>query len=361
MSNQQATIHKTSTIVPADYRVGFGFATPENDMPNGMNWSLLLACKSGKPVTEFIYGDLGGLPVVVGSRMVQPVARLNNWASDRTCQCDVCGAHFKYGEVWTHIPTNESIVIGHECAEKFGLLTDRKELDAYRKDAAQARKMGRNRLERKKALRAFVKDASDELLAALKVNHEITKSIRSKMIRWAAKSDRPLMSEKQIALVLRLAEQAAAPKEAEEVKIPAPISDKRQVITGTIVSVKGSETCYGYVTRMTVKVTTDEGVWLCNGTLPSLANFERGNDFYGKLRGCVIEFSALMATAGSDSHFAFFKRPTKASIIQGGESQKEQLAEITDVLSRDTADNFGPSHLKHLQSIKKNLEGMLAV
>lgn len=354
-------IHKTSKIIPADYRAAFGFATPEQAMPNGMNWSLLLACKSGKPVQEMIYGDVQGMPVVVGHRMVEPIKGLDTWADERTSQCSVCGAHFKYGEVWTHIPTNESIVIGHECAEKFGLLTDRKALDAYRKDAAQARKMGRTRLERKKALRAYAKDADKALLSALKLDHEITKSIRSNMIRWAGKSDRPLLTEKQVALVLRLAEQASAPAAEKEVNVAAPISNDRQTINGTIVSVKGSETMYGYVTRMTVKVTTADGVWLCNGTLPSLSNFERGNDFYGELKGCEIQFDALMAQAGSDDHFAFFKRPTKAKITKGGESQKKQLEEITEVLARDTADNFGEAHLKHLTKTKKNLAAMLKV
>jgi hypothetical protein len=221
------TIHKTSKIIPSDYRAGFVFAMPEQDMPGGMNYSLLLACKSGKSVQEPVFTLRDGFAHVTGHRDVQPLKGFENWASERVTQCDVCGARFKYGEVWTHIESNESIVIGHDCAEKFELLQDMSKLEAYRKDAAQARKLGRNRLERKKALRTFVKDAGKDLLSALKTDHHITKSIRSSMIQWAGKSDRPMLTVKQDALIRKLWIQSKEPKAPVEANVAAPLSDDR--------------------------------------------------------------------------------------------------------------------------------------
>lgn len=38
-------------------------------------------------------------------------------------QCAVCGARFAMGEVWQHDETKDMIHIGHECADKYGMLS----------------------------------------------------------------------------------------------------------------------------------------------------------------------------------------------------------------------------------------------
>ena len=135
------------------------------------------------------------------------------------------------------------------------------------------------------------------------------------------------ISEKQVALALRLFDQVSNQKD-EEAKVAAP--EGRLEFTGKIVSVKLSQSQYGEHVRMTVKVETPEGVWLANGTLPAKtydqAEAELGtvytdegcrgfsvNDISKHLRGREITLTATL-TRGNDAHFAFAKRPAKVSL-----------------------------------------------
>ena len=56
---------------------------------------------------------------------------------------------------------------------------------------------------------------------------------------------------------------------------------------------------------MTVKVTTADGVYLVWSTVPAAINPRRGDR---------VRFTATLSR-GRDSHFAFGKRPSKASIL----------------------------------------------
>ena len=58
----------------------------------------------------------------------------------------------------------------------------------------------------------------------------------------------------------------------------------------------------------------------------------------------TIHKTSKIIPADYRAGFAFFKRPTKAKITKGGESQKTQLEELTEVLTRDTADNYQREH-----------------
>jgi hypothetical protein len=76
-----------------------------------------------------------------------------------------------------------------------------------------------------------------------------------------------------------------------------------------VVSCKTYESDFGTSLKMTVKVTTSTGTWLCWGTVPS--NLDGFNG--GPLKGCKIEFTATLVK-GREAHFALFKRPTKARV-----------------------------------------------
>jgi len=236
--------------------------------------------------------------------------------------------------VWQHRATGETITIGHDCADKFELLTDRRELDAYRERMAQVRKMGRARADRRKALREFVKGASKELRVALRLGRgvdtrkvkNITADIRQRLICNAAKYGAKL-SIKQEELVLRLyaqaTEKAARPV---EVNVPAPVIEgKRVTIIGDVVSIKTYEGDFGCSEKITVKVKTEAGVWLAWGTA-SRELLAEGAEI-GGIRGCRVQFDAVLK-AGREPHFALFSRPTKAKILAGGEMQRRRLEEL---------------------------------
>lgn len=117
-------------------------------------------------------------------------------------------------------------------------------------------------------------------------------------------------SKAQIALIERiLGEQetkwgAYLAREAEKAANPAgPAPVGRQTVEGVVLSLKLVDTDFGSTTKMTVKLDNGSRVY---GTVPaSIWQVEKGDR---------IAFTAS-CEASDDADFAFFKRPTKASII----------------------------------------------
>lgn len=210
-----------------------------------------------------------------------------------TGKCSVCGANFIYGEVWRHEPTGEHIHQGHICSEKYGMLMDRLELGRLKQAAATAIVKAQN----SEARQSFL-SANPGLEAALKTDHYIVKDIAARFQSYCS------LSPRQVELVFKLANEAANPK-PEEPKVPAPTGRLR--FKGEVVSVKDHESAYGVTMKMVVKVKAEGGIWLAWGTVPADINGEG-------LRGKTVELTGTLSQ-GRDPHFAFFKRPSHASVI----------------------------------------------
>lgn len=104
-----------------------------------------------------------------------------------------------------------------------------------------------------------------------------------------------------------------------ETHVAAPTG--KQTIRGTIISAKAGSNDFGKTYRMTVKVTTPAGCYLVNGAIPGAiwdeceAKLEcLAGGWIVVLVGCEIQFTATLETSDS-AHFAFAKRPTKATIV----------------------------------------------
>lgn len=239
--------------------------------------------------------------------------------------CTVCGTGHIYGDVWRHEPTAEHIFVGHICAEKYSLIADRMEWEHEMNIA--------RRTSAREAEAAWKAERADEFIAAhdglaadLAIDHYIIRDVASKLSHYGS------ISDKQIALVRKIADEHRNPKTAEK-NVPAPIENGRQTVEGEIVSVKVHESAYGTSVKMTVKVTTDEGAWLAWGTLPnslveeqahrdvalSTESQTNGTEFVGaELRGSTVRFDAKLKR-GRDAYFALFSRPTKATIVSWAE------------------------------------------
>lgn len=223
-------------------------------------------------------------------------------------RCGVCGAHFSEGEIWRHKETLDLVHMGRDCCEKYDMVsgTDWDALSDERRRAGEARKTAaRNSGERARILAAY-----PELADALKTDHYIVRDIARRFERD------PFISEKQIALVFKLAAEVAEKARvdalraaSEPSKIAAPVSDKRVTVQGVVVSVKSYDSDFGPCLKMTVKVSTPEGEWLCWGSVPSTV--EGAESYLGRIqRGDVVSFDCKLV-AGREPHFALFKRPTK--------------------------------------------------
>lgn len=250
-------------------------------------------------------------------------------------KCDVCGAYFIEGAIFRHEPTKTLINMGHNCADKYEMMANwsEAELQAKRLKEAAARviqaKLNAERraryLEGKPAIAAAFQVGEAIWLQAHNANTEmpraagILRDMHERLLRYQA------MTPKQEELAMKLAEQLRnpPPKKEEEAKVPAP--EGRLTFEGEIVGLKSQE--YGWTTtlKMTVKVTTPEGIWLAWGTAPDgLGDKVKGEDgteyvHAVPLRGRHVKVTGTLTRSDRDPAFAFFKRP-KAELLPKAEA-----------------------------------------
>lgn len=218
-------------------------------------------------------------------------------------QCGHCGAHLRYAALMVREDVKEFIFVGEDCLDnRFDSLT-KDEFQRLRKAAA----LNADRV-RKSDRVAKVYADNPGLEQALATDHYIVSDIR---FRLQARGE---ISEKQVALVFKIAQQEAeraqriADRQAEAAALAAsgvrvPIGRGR--VEGTILSVRGQEGAYGF--QMKVLVQSNEG-WKVWGTLPrSLWDDAEV--------GAHIEFKATLTRSDDDPVFGFFKRPTNAALV----------------------------------------------
>jgi hypothetical protein len=289
--SKRTDCHRPGAIIPSDYRHEVSYITGS---ANGPPVCVDLALDKMRAALETGHGIFG-----------------------RCGTCGVCGAHYVYGEMWSHAPTGDLVHLGHDCAEKYDMLsgTDwNAKIDAYRRHNA-ATIQARVNAERRTGQLA----ANPGLVEAFDCTHYIVQDIKRKF-----ETSNFAISDKQISLVLKIArEEAARAARPPEAHIPAPTG--RQVIRGVLVSKKSHDGPWGSTIKGVIKVQTPGGSWLAWGTLPDAlwTNEVNGRDTLGVIystrrrgpeMGDEIELTGTL-TPGKDAHFAFFKRPTGARII----------------------------------------------
>jgi len=326
----RSDLHRPGAIVPADYSpvLAYALATTVDGWPQP-SWNI---------------------DRVVELRRDPAV----KWAaSGTTGNCSVCGSSFTYGEIWKHEPSGEHIHLGHICAGKYELLADWSELEAFR---AEQKRLRASQIERKlyaEQRTAFLAahPGLEDAFALCKTDREsrpfILLDLESKFQKFRN------LSEKQVALALKIADEVRNPK-PEEPKVEAP--EGRIEIRGTVVSCK-ERPGYAYGTyewKVTIKVQEQDGIWLGWLTLPQAAQdryhellnearearyakydelkasglkddellkagdevtntslgFPEAGDLCGWIKGQQVEVKATFKRSDRDAHFAFGKRPT---------------------------------------------------
>ena len=308
--------HRKGAIIPAEYSHVFFYnlETQQDGDPIpsfGVNCEIdnrvISKDEDGNTVVTNGKHAEDGSCCVVGLR--KSGAKLAEYGS--TGKCTACGSRFIYGEVWKHEPTGEHIHVGHICAEKYGLISDRTahELEAGRRAAVVVAKFER---ERKAKERAEFLSEHPGLAEALETDHNIVANIKQSFVQWCN------LSEKQIALVMKLhkedKEQSEAPQESHTA---AP--EGKRVFRGVVVSKRAKDTQWGCSIKLTVKVTTPEGVWLAWGTCPAALLYSNSDD-PGAEVGDTVELKATLTRSDRDDHFAFYKRPSGKIIEKGAEN-----------------------------------------
>lgn len=293
-TNKRTDVHRPGAIIPADYQLFDFFAYGTSYEPS-FNTEILSS----------------------------PIVRENGFVKtgyiDPTLDhsgCQVCGRGYRFGALLRHTPTGKFITMGHECARKYEILADFAAFDA--KFAAHLRANARiiQAAKNKAEIEKFL-EKNEGLREALACGHRITNDLAEKLQQYRS------LSPAQMNLAFKLHSETYCPARPTEANVPAPVG--RVDIRGTIVSVKEHASDFGTSWKMTVKVATDAGVWLCWSTVPAMLldqNRAAGRDAYG-LKGREVTFTATLQP-GREKHFAFAKRPTGGRIV--GEPEPEAVA-----------------------------------
>lgn len=319
-------IHRPTEIVPDDYEYLLSFSYPGMSGEPGINLELLRAARTGEPQKAPNYGlNESGQICITGYRdVVSPWGKLpffdKHEANDGDCGggCDVCGAHYRHGDAYLHKPSGEVILIGHICGGKMSLHADRGDWTRRQKELAKLRKTAEYRAKKaqhqEKVSAAAIEflGANAGLREALKVDHYITRDLDASLWRYGR------LTEKQVALAMKLHREANEPKPESEAEIMPPAG--RVEITGTVVSTKYQESRHPYGSsthKMLVKVETENGSYRLFGTVPSSIDDEIWNlretvDSNLALKGLGVTFTATIQP--KEDGFGFFSRPAKATV-----------------------------------------------
>ncbi len=369
---KRTDVHCDTNIVPMDYEFVLWYDQGGFNEP-----SLHINCKQPifdmallKVIPGHSHRD-NGRCCLLGLRQIAKVKFTG--IHSNSGQCDICGACFRYGDVWKHRPTDGYIHVGHDCADKYSMIANREDLKAYRKAVHEARSIAAKEQKRATARDEFIKGHDMAKVFELRKTDEQIEAERKELNpplhephdhhygsltvwddgcplcgklagdpSWEYSRQKPQrnewdppgilrdmydklhrygsLSEKQIAFAHKLANQILNPPPPKPVErhVPAPLG--RVSVRGTIVSVKHYDTDYGPSTKMTVKVETPNGSWLVWVTVPSSISTEfwatpgQHDEIAPWLKGKEVEFTATL-TRGNDEHFAFGKRPSKARIV----------------------------------------------
>lgn len=322
--DQRTDVHRPSVLDPAEYEdVGY---TDHHHEEGGSWWE----------------------PGYPGDRLFFDGAYTNRGG------CDHCGHHsLRYVVHYLHKPTGKIVSVGETCAGKLSL--------SSRNAVAAKREIERQALQRK--VDAY-KEAHPEVSHFLESVYEgaiwinggfysFLMDLRHKLIRYGELSEKQTaVVEKAIVNQKRFEEERAQERANEPEPAPVPVTDERIQITGKIVSVKLKEDEF-YGDSWKMKVLDDRGfkVW---GTrpesllvptdpkakdgftiidVPTTQDMERHPDwvitdnashdgserqvmrYRPAERGDRVTFMAKVTVSEDDETFGFFKRPTKAEVI----------------------------------------------
>lgn len=224
--------------------------------------------------------------------------------------CAACGTHFAHGAAVLNKLTNTVIAIGGICAGTWNVAAD------IGVRAARARKGAANAAidaGRLREANAFLAE-NPALVAAFLDEHYIIQDIHDKLLKWGS------ISPKQVDLVFKIAgeaaqreEQAKAANARQAALDAAPeLPEGRYRVEGRVISTKWTD---GYMPgdqtlKMLVEMKNLNRVW---GTVPSAIFDEVYEAEFGTIR---VGFDASVDRSQDDLHFGFYKRPSKATVLE---------------------------------------------
>jgi hypothetical protein len=239
-----------------------------------------------------------------------PFRLIRSTRQPKSC-CDYCGTAIAL-EFWIMGTDGRTFKVGSDCVLKTadaGLAHHvERELRVIRKAQTVTRKAARVQTAAVEFLglhadvaAAFkaIEGAAEPTSKRKQWQLSTLRDLAAKLTQWGS------LSDKQVAFAAKLYAEFTTPEAEAEKHVAAPLG--RVTVRGRIVSVKVYSSQYGTSWKMTVKVQTPEGVWLCWATVPS--SLMDSTEYMRDLHGREITFTATLSH-GNESHFAFAKRPS---------------------------------------------------
>ena len=133
------------------------------------------------------------------------------------------------------------------------------------------------------------------------------------------------LTEKQVSAIEKTVARIKEQEEKKKIKGDAPLG--KQVVSGTILTVKRQNSPYGIVTKMLVELDNLSTVWgTCSDKLFEMVpcigeardRFNEGDldeSFKIRFRGVKIQFKAEFFPANGDTTHSFFKRPSQVTVL----------------------------------------------
>ena len=222
--------------------------------------------------------------------------------------CHVCGAYAIYTAVFFHIPTNQLIQTGFDCADKIEKGHD----NDFRKAKAEIKSARENFAGKQKArllcedhgiAEAFEIGTSD--VHSLNQTKAIIIDMVRKLIKWGSLSDKQWTFLKSLVDQLGRADEIKA-KRAAEKEAAAPCPEGKVELDVVVLSVKWHENQFGGNHKMFCREANGFTVW---GTVPAKISDDL-------TKGDRVQFTATVTPAEDDPKHGFFKRPSKAIIVR---------------------------------------------
>ena len=339
--SKRTDVHRPGAIVPAHYTswVSYSGATSEGGYPIP---AIRVDCTLPVPVLDD-RGRVTGYRTPTcpdsGRCCVASAERVTRATGGEVFgsrgKCGVCGACYVYGTLFRHDSTGSVVHMGHDCADKYELMADMSTWELENGRIRQALASEIARAQSRAAREEFLdKDPGLREALALGVSGDARRKLAilgdldDKLVKYRS------LTEKQVALALRLADQVSNPPPAREAERHCEAPLGRQDFEGVVVSAKTADGYMGTLAvKITVKVTRDDGAtWLAYGTAPRalLDHVLQGAGKVEDLRGRRVEVRATLERprqrpAGEyetdeareralrrsqEQHFVFMSRPS---------------------------------------------------
>lgn len=223
--------------------------------------------------------------------------------------CAHCGHAIRYAVRFKHLPSGDILDFGEDCANLIDLENRVAYIVQRMKNAAREQAM-KDRAEKQWfERREDMEDSDPDVVEWMETqNWDLEKFAFLNDMKWAFDkygSLTPAQTGAVRKIMARRIEQAEA--RLNEVLPTTPAPEGRVEVEGEIVYTKYDSDANFPALKMLVKLTDNNKVW---GTVPRAIE-----EAQGQLKGTKVKFTAAFTRSNTDDHFSFYKRPTKAEVI----------------------------------------------